>query len=289
MAYDSSSSSSLNSENDGLFSEEVVVLKREVACKDYEINVLKGEFEKVKQEKEGIEFKIEKFDNASKSLDKLIGSQITDNNKKGLRHMTGNIAYLSDFKEFDGGEANYVYKQSRMDRKTCYIKQKCVKSQSLRKFKRGRDIKIPQSGGPPKKVGDEAVHKELGDRMERAATTTSSLEAEQDSEDGKMKITATIDGRIKTITEASIRRHLKLEDSDGITTLPNAEIFEQLALMGYASDSDRLTFNKGHFSPQWRFFIHTILHCLSAKKTAWDQFSNNIATTIIFLATKTNL
>nr|GEU57993.1 retrovirus-related Pol polyprotein from transposon TNT 1-94 [Tanacetum cinerariifolium] len=38
----------------------------------------------VKQEKEGIKFKIEKFDNASKSLDKLIGSQITDNRKKGL-------------------------------------------------------------------------------------------------------------------------------------------------------------------------------------------------------------
>ncbi|GJU96099.1 hypothetical protein Tco_1320855 [Tanacetum coccineum] len=32
-----------------------------------------------------------------------------------------------------------------------------------------------------KKVGDEVVHKELGDRMERAATTASSLEAEQDS------------------------------------------------------------------------------------------------------------
>ncbi|GKE98229.1 hypothetical protein Tco_0021580, partial [Tanacetum coccineum] len=30
-------------------------------------------------------------------------------------------------------------------------------------------------------VGNEAVHKELGDRMERAATTASSLEAEQDS------------------------------------------------------------------------------------------------------------
>ncbi|GKF02860.1 hypothetical protein Tco_0029783, partial [Tanacetum coccineum] len=47
--------------------------------------------------------------------------------------------------------------------------------------KRGRDTKIPQSGGPPVKVGDEAVHKELGDRMERAATTASSLKAEQDS------------------------------------------------------------------------------------------------------------
>ncbi|GJS01575.1 putative ribonuclease H-like domain-containing protein [Tanacetum coccineum] len=51
----------------------------------------------------------------------------------------------------------------------------------VRHVKRGRDTKIPQSSGPPIKVGDEAVHKELGDRMERAATTASSSEAEQDS------------------------------------------------------------------------------------------------------------
>ncbi|GJR89178.1 hypothetical protein Tco_0213189 [Tanacetum coccineum] len=146
---------------------------------------------------------------------------------------------------------------------------------------------------PLTKVGDEAVHKELGDRMERAATTASSLEAEQDSdaqtrfeaaskspmihlsqelthldvgrtfwetasastsENEEMEITATIDGRIKTITEASIRRHLKLEDSDGISSLPNTEIFKQLALMG-------------------------------PKNTTWEQFSSNIATAIICLAT----
>nr|GEW06538.1 hypothetical protein [Tanacetum cinerariifolium] len=70
--------------NELLSSEEVAVLKRELDYKDYEINVIKSEFEKFKQEKEGIEFEIEKIDNASKSLDKLIGSQITDNNKKGL-------------------------------------------------------------------------------------------------------------------------------------------------------------------------------------------------------------
>ncbi|GKD29372.1 putative ribonuclease H-like domain-containing protein [Tanacetum coccineum] len=70
--------------NEVLFSEEVAVLKREVACKDYEINVLKSEFEKVKQEKDGIDFKIEKFDKASKDLDQLLGSQITDKSKKGL-------------------------------------------------------------------------------------------------------------------------------------------------------------------------------------------------------------
>ncbi|GJU17799.1 ribonuclease H-like domain-containing protein [Tanacetum coccineum] len=70
--------------NEVLFSEEVAVLKREVACKDYEINVLKSEFEKVKQEKDGIDFKIEKFDKASKDLDQLLGSQITNKSKKGL-------------------------------------------------------------------------------------------------------------------------------------------------------------------------------------------------------------
>ncbi|GJZ59521.1 hypothetical protein Tco_0615337 [Tanacetum coccineum] len=35
---------------------------------------------------------------------------------------------------------------------------------------------------PKIKVGDEAVHKELGDRMERAATTASSFKTEQDSD-----------------------------------------------------------------------------------------------------------
>ncbi|GJZ20540.1 hypothetical protein Tco_0557130 [Tanacetum coccineum] len=47
-----------------------------------------------------------------------------------------------------------------------------MKSQTPRQAKRGRDTKIPQSGGPPKKVGEiEAVpSKEMGDRKEGAAT-----------------------------------------------------------------------------------------------------------------------
>ncbi|GJR65547.1 hypothetical protein Tco_0011612 [Tanacetum coccineum] len=97
------------------------------------------------------------------------------------------------------------------------------------------------------------------------------------AENGEVKITATIDGHSITITEGSLRRHLKLDDQDGISSIPNSEIFEQLALMGYHTDSDKLTFQKGAFSPQWRFLIHNILHCLSPKKTAWEQFSSNIA------------
>ncbi|GJR06467.1 hypothetical protein Tco_0529451, partial [Tanacetum coccineum] len=44
----------------------------------------KNELEKLKQEKESNELKIENFDNGSKSLDKLTGSQIPDKNRKGL-------------------------------------------------------------------------------------------------------------------------------------------------------------------------------------------------------------
>ncbi|GJX02804.1 hypothetical protein Tco_0188720 [Tanacetum coccineum] len=58
------------------------------------------------------------------------------------------------------------------------------------------------------------------------------------TEDGVHAITATIDGRDKIITEASIRRHLKLQDSEGLSSLPNAEVFEQLTSIGYAPTSD---------------------------------------------------
>ncbi|GKA80902.1 hypothetical protein Tco_0787594 [Tanacetum coccineum] len=77
-------------------------------------------------------------------------------------------------------------------------------------------------------------------------------------DDGEVQITARIDGQSKVITEASLRRHLKLEDHDGVEMIPNSEIFEQLALMGCQTNSDR---------------------------TSWEQFSSNIATAIICLAT----
>ncbi|GJX54521.1 hypothetical protein Tco_0282890 [Tanacetum coccineum] len=58
--------------------------------------------------------------------------------------------------------------------------QQLRESKTSRHVKKGRETKIPQSSGPPVKVGDEAIHKELGDRIERAATTASSLEVEYD-------------------------------------------------------------------------------------------------------------
>nr|GFC69056.1 hypothetical protein [Tanacetum cinerariifolium] len=70
--------------NEVLFCEQIVVLKRDISYKDLKISVLKSELEKLKKEKESNQLKIENFDNASKSLDKLIKSQIPNNSKEGL-------------------------------------------------------------------------------------------------------------------------------------------------------------------------------------------------------------
>ncbi|GJR51145.1 putative ribonuclease H-like domain-containing protein [Tanacetum coccineum] len=70
--------------NEVLFCEEIVILKREVGCKEYELGVLRTELEKVKKEKENIDFKITKFDKSAKDLDEMLESQRSDKNKQGL-------------------------------------------------------------------------------------------------------------------------------------------------------------------------------------------------------------
>ncbi|GJW19341.1 hypothetical protein Tco_0026777, partial [Tanacetum coccineum] len=76
--------------NEVIFCEQLAVLKRDISFKDSEISVLKSELEKLKQEKESNQLKIENFDNASKSLDKLIGSQITDKSRRGVGFVSYN-------------------------------------------------------------------------------------------------------------------------------------------------------------------------------------------------------
>ncbi|GJS84569.1 hypothetical protein Tco_0751110 [Tanacetum coccineum] len=102
---------------------------------------------------------------------------------------------------------------------------------------------------------------------------------------GKVQLQALVDGKKIIITELIVRRDLQLEDAEGINCLPNATIFEQLTLMGYEKVSQKLTFYLAFFSPQWKFLIHTVLQCLSAKTTAWNELSSTMASAIICLDT----
>nr|GFA27765.1 hypothetical protein [Tanacetum cinerariifolium] len=63
------------------------------------------------------------------------------------------------------------------------------------------------------------------------------------------KILATVYGKLRTISESSIRRNLKLNDDEGISTLPDAEIFENLALMGYNILPIKVYFSEGLIFP----------------------------------------
>nr|GFA58826.1 synaptobrevin, longin-like domain protein [Tanacetum cinerariifolium] len=81
-------------------------------------------------------------------------------------------------------------------------------------------------------------------------------------------------------------RNIKLRDEDGIVSIPDTELFENLTLMGYnISQNQKLTFQKGQFSHQWKYLIHTIMQCLSPKSTGFNEFSSNIATALVCLAT----
>nr|GEV74428.1 hypothetical protein [Tanacetum cinerariifolium] len=100
------------------------------------------------------------------------------------------------------------------------------------------------------------------------------------------KILATVDGKPRTISESSIRRNIKLKAEAGISSLPDAELFENLTLMGYnILPNQKFSLQKGQFSHQWKYLIHTIMQCLSPKSTGFNEFSSNIATALVCLAT----
>nr|GEV06806.1 hypothetical protein [Tanacetum cinerariifolium] len=85
----------------------------------------------------------------------------------------------------------------------------------------------------------EALSKEISSFILRLIETT---------EEGT-KILATIDGKLRTVSESSIMRNLKLNNEAGISSLPDAELFENLQLMGYnILPNQKFTFQKGQFS-----------------------------------------
>ncbi|GKB70837.1 hypothetical protein Tco_0932249 [Tanacetum coccineum] len=78
------------------------------------------------------------------------------------------------------------------------------KTQKPRKPKR-KNTQVPQPSGSIEHVADEVVYKELGDRLVRAATTSSSLETEQDSVLDLEKTTTT-----QQIEIDSLKRRVKM-------------------------------------------------------------------------------
>ncbi|GJZ68104.1 putative ribonuclease H-like domain-containing protein [Tanacetum coccineum] len=102
---------------------------------------------------------------------------------------------------------------------------------------------------------------------------------------GERQIQALVDKKKVIISETSIRSDLKLDDAEGTNYLPTATIFAKLERIRYEKLTQKLTFYKAYFSSQWKFLIHAILQCLSAKTTSENEFSSTMASATICLAT----
>nr|GEW64868.1 hypothetical protein [Tanacetum cinerariifolium] len=103
-----------------------------------------------------------------------------------------------------------------------------------------------------------------------------------------IRLQALVDKKKVVLTEATIRDALRLDVAEGVECLPNEEIFTELARMSYEKPSTKLTFYKAFFSSQWKFLIHTILQCMSANRTSWNEFSSSMASAVICLSTGRN-
>nr|GEU62618.1 ribonuclease H-like domain-containing protein [Tanacetum cinerariifolium] len=76
--------------NEFIYLEDIKVLKVKIQIKDIAIKELRRKLEVAQKEKEGIHLTVEKLENASKSLNKLIDCHIIDNCKKGLGYESYN-------------------------------------------------------------------------------------------------------------------------------------------------------------------------------------------------------
>ncbi|GJS02189.1 ribonuclease H-like domain-containing protein [Tanacetum coccineum] len=98
--------------NEFFFEEDIKILKLNIKLGDNALTELRKKFEKAKKEKDDLKLTLEKFENSSKNLSKLLetqGNPQLELQEKGVidsgcsRHMTGNKSYLLDYKEIDGG------------------------------------------------------------------------------------------------------------------------------------------------------------------------------------------
>ncbi|GJT66137.1 hypothetical protein Tco_1017617 [Tanacetum coccineum] len=209
--------------NESIYLQDIKGLKFEIHIGEIAIRELRKKLEIVQKEKDGIQLNVDKFEHASKSLNKLIECQIVDNCKKGLGYenynavpppYTGNFMPPTPDLSFTGLDEfvnepvvenckamsseeepkvvrknddapiieEWVSDDEEEDVSQPKTKKKTVRPSIVKKeFPKRKDTQVPQPSDPSENVADEAVHKELGDSLVRAATTASSLEAEQDN------------------------------------------------------------------------------------------------------------
>ncbi|GJR10257.1 hypothetical protein Tco_0792909 [Tanacetum coccineum] len=76
----------VHEKNEAVYEEDIAFLKYDVQVKDISIKDLKNQLEEALKEKDDLKLKLEKFEESSKNLTKLINSQISAKDKTGLSY-----------------------------------------------------------------------------------------------------------------------------------------------------------------------------------------------------------
>ncbi|GJV04234.1 ribonuclease H-like domain-containing protein [Tanacetum coccineum] len=131
-------------------------------------------------------------------------------------------------------------------------------------------------------TGDEIVIKEWEDRMERAVVNYCFIALVSRS------------GQLVHINStnplATINEYLPRELAQIYALTVNPTIYTTCIKQFWATAKVKIVNGERQIQAlvdkkKWKFLIHTILQCLSAKTTAWNEFSSTMASAIIRLAT----
>ncbi|GKA25962.1 retrovirus-related pol polyprotein from transposon TNT 1-94 [Tanacetum coccineum] len=148
-----------------------------------------------------------------------------------------------------------------------------------------RITEISQSSGPINLVADETVYKEWEDRIERATTTASSLDAEQDSDaQTRFEIAS------KQSNNPPLSRGYTLRSrEDSMKLLELMELYIKLSDLFWATAKVKTVNGERQRKCKCYDCCRTVtifeeLARMGAKTTAWNKFSSTMASAIICLA-----
>ncbi|GKC56553.1 hypothetical protein Tco_1084151 [Tanacetum coccineum] len=83
--------------NESVYEEDIKLLKREIYLRDLDITELKRKLELATKEKDEVQLTVQKFENSSKNLSKLLDRQIMDKCKTGLGYNVVPPPYTRNF------------------------------------------------------------------------------------------------------------------------------------------------------------------------------------------------
>ncbi|KAI3744845.1 hypothetical protein L1987_57940 [Smallanthus sonchifolius] len=100
------------------------------------------------------------------------------------------------------------------------------------------------------------------------------------TEQGTPQIRGTVDGKEMIITEAKLRQHLKLQDEGDALSYPRDVYMRTFVSIGYTGNQTEYTIEKALMGPKWKYLCHTLLQCISQKRSGWNQLSSGLASAV---------